>query len=188
MEEVVVTGHNPEWENEYEREKGKIADALNDILAGIEHIGSTSVPGLAAKPVIDMMAGVLELSDLTEKHVDALRSLGYTHVDHSHFPERKFFRRGEWRAGTHHLHVYRINGTHWRSNLLFRNYLRSHPAAMQEYHELKVTLISKHKQDRAAYTEAKAPFIQSIIQLAMSEAEEAPSNAICPPRIGGANG
>ncbi|WP_248929663.1 GrpB family protein [Paenibacillus hamazuiensis] len=168
-EQVIVSEYNPEWALEYEREKDKIAAALDDIRLSVEHIGSTSVPGLGAKPVIDMMVGVEHLDLIEQRHIDALNRIEYEYVPKPDFPERRFFRRGAWRAGTHHLHIYAYGGENWTSQLLFRDYLRSHEYALNEYYKLKKQLEIRFKHDRAGYTEAKASFIEHIISLAKKE-------------------
>ncbi|GIO29836.1 MULTISPECIES: GrpB family protein [Paenibacillus] len=171
MEQVNISEYNPHWAWEFEQEKLKIAEALEGIVLGIEHIGSTSVPGLGAKPIIDIMAGVSALDEITPVHRVRLERIGYHFVDHPHFPERRFFRRGEWRAGTHHLHVYRHEGEHWNMQLLFRNYLIRHPEALKDYFRLKQNLAQLYPHDRAKYTEAKGSFIRKIIELARAENE-----------------
>jgi GrpB-like predicted nucleotidyltransferase (UPF0157 family) len=105
MEEVIVSNYNPMWIVEFESEKELLVNELHDLIKDIEHIGSTAVPGLAAKPVIDIMIGINDLHDITEIHKEKLNKVGYEFVDHPHFPERRFFRKGQWRTGTHHLHI-----------------------------------------------------------------------------------
>jgi GrpB-like predicted nucleotidyltransferase (UPF0157 family) len=163
MEEVVLSPYNPQWVNEYRVEKHNLMAALSDIMLGIEHIGSTSVLNLPAKPVIDIMVGVGDLSKLKDDHKERLSRLGYEFVDHPQFPERRFFRRGARRAGTHHLHIYKFEGTNWSNHLMFRNYLRENPDAMQQYGNLKRQLSGEYKYDRAMYTKAKEPFIREIL-------------------------
>jgi GrpB-like predicted nucleotidyltransferase (UPF0157 family) len=169
MEEVVVSAYDPGWIMEYEQEKETLTKLLEDIIQGIEHIGSTAVPGLAAKPVIDIMVGVNDLHHVTEQHIQKLGDIGYEFVEHPHFPERRFFRRGPWRAGTHHLHIYQYESENWNFNLLFRNYLIHHPDTRNEYSKLKKELEEKYKKDRPGYTKAKAPFIEKVIKLAELE-------------------
>jgi GrpB-like predicted nucleotidyltransferase (UPF0157 family) len=136
----------------------------NKVLA-IEHIGSTSVAGLAAKPIIDIAIGVKDLGAVGE-FIEPLRRIGYEFVFHKEFPERRFFRKGQWGAGTHHVHVYRFKGEHWNNQILFRNYLRTHPDAIKEYQQLKIDLAEKFRFDRASYTGNKAAFIKSVLLLA----------------------
>ncbi|MDP5274198.1 GrpB family protein [Chengkuizengella axinellae] len=169
MEEVILSKYTSEWEKEYNHEKEKITRVLRPIQIGIEHIGSTSVPGLKAKPTIDIMVGIKDLKDLNQTYKDELKNIGYEYVHHPDFQERLFLRKGKWRAGTHHLHVYKHNGSHWLSNLLFKNYLIKHPKVLRKYQLLKEQLSDVHKNDRVQYTKAKEPFILNIIELAKKE-------------------
>ncbi|WP_028547739.1 GrpB family protein [Paenibacillus sp. UNC451MF] len=167
-QEVILSEYDPNWVIQFQQEKADIVSILQDIVIGIEHIGSTSIPGMAAKPIIDIMVGIADLEQLTAAYIDRLNDIGYEHVEHAGFPERKFFRKGERKAGTHHIHIYLYNGEHWKANVGFRNYLRNHPEAALQYAELKKQLKEQHAYNREAYTNAKAPFIQSIIAQAIS--------------------
>ncbi|SMF86989.1 GrpB domain, predicted nucleotidyltransferase, UPF0157 family [Paenibacillus uliginis N3/975] len=169
MEQVIVSEYNPEWKKQYEDERVKISEALQDILMTIEHIGSTSVPGLGAKPIIDMMVGVMDLDQVGQEQIDRLMKIGYEYVHKPDFPERKFFRKGKWRAGTHHLHIYEMSGAQWRNNMLFRNYLRNHADTLAQYYQLKKELEARHKHDRVQYTAGKETFIQEVINKATEE-------------------
>ncbi|WP_282941336.1 GrpB family protein [Paenibacillus sp. RC67] len=165
-QEVILSEYDPEWVDLFELEKKEIVPLLQDILIGIEHIGSTSIPGMTAKPVIDIMVGIAGLEQLSTVHIQRLELIGYEHVEHVHFPERKFFRKGKRGAGTHHLHIYLYEGEHWKANRGFRNYLRMYPETAVEYAELKSKLNEIYAYNREAYTKAKAPFIQRILQQA----------------------
>ncbi|WP_418041029.1 GrpB family protein [Paenibacillus xylanilyticus] len=165
-EEVVISEYDPRWVEEYHVERNNIMKVLAEICVDFEHIGSTSVPGLGAKPLIDMMAGVHELNDVKAVHIEALGELGYEYVPKSDFPEHLFFRKGLWRAGTQHLHVYKYRSLEWTDNLLFRDVLRRDSEVMQEYYALKKKLEQQFRHDRVGYTAAKASFIQSVIQKA----------------------
>ncbi|MGQ7885869.1 GrpB family protein [Paenibacillus sp. WC2504] len=164
-EEVIITEYTPEWAAEFEREKAKIQQSLQHKAVYIEHIGSTSVVGLPSKPIVDIAVGVHHLEE-ADLFIGPLNTLGYKYVPKMEFPTRRFFRKGEWRKGTHHLHVYEITSNEWESNLLFRNYLRSHQEKVGEYATLKKHLASIYSEDRVTYTKMKAPFIQSVIELA----------------------
>lgn len=169
MEEVVMLeAYNANWATEFDSEQRKLRKLLGDQAIAIEHIGSTSVPGLAAKPVIDLMAGVQEL-ELACAFIEPLASLGYEHVIHVEFPERRFFRKGPWRAGTHHLHVYLYGSTAWTNQILFRNYLRKHAGVREQYQQLKEELAVRFPQDRVAYTKGKHPFITDVLRQANEE-------------------
>jgi len=164
MEIVTVSNYNPLWKKEYETEREKLIKELNGILIGIEHIGSTSIPGLSAKPIIDIMVGVKSLEDVTDVYKEGLYTIGYEYVEHANFPHRRFFRKGEWRAGTHHLHIYEFEGVHWNNNLFFREYLINNREAKEEYSMLKKELEQQYKHDRVGYTKAKEPFIEGILK------------------------
>ncbi|MBG9735483.1 GrpB family protein [Paenibacillus alvei] len=169
MEQVIIDAYNPEWIKRYEEERDKIREAVSAICIAVEHIGSTSVPGLGAKPVIDMMLGVREIADVKHEHKERLQAIGYEYVHKPEFPERLFFRRGKWRAGTEHLHVYQYAGEMWQNNIRFRNYLRSHPATKEQYVQLKHALAAQFPHDRVHYTAGKAAFIREIMSKAHEE-------------------
>ena len=137
-QEVIIEKAKAEWAHEFEAEKQQLADVLGKKVLAIEQIGSTSVPGLAAKPVLDLMAGVSSLSEASVGS-NRFRQLGYEHVFHEAFPARRFFRKGKRRAGTHHLHVYIFQSEEWKNQLRFRNYLRKHSVERQAYETLKKT-------------------------------------------------
>ncbi|MGG4345815.1 GrpB family protein [Paenibacillus lautus] len=166
MEEVIVTPYNPDWKDEFEREKAKIESALKGLEIHIEHIGSTSVMGLGSKPTIDMMAGVQSLAQVDEHYIKHLDGIDYEYVFKPEFPERLFFRRGQWRAGTHHLHIYKYQGLQWNEQILFREYLMKHPDTRDQYYTLKKVLENQYKHDRVAYTNGKADFIREVIHKA----------------------
>lgn len=99
---------------------------------------------------------------------EALEEIGYEYVPKK-TPNWRFFRKGKWRAGTHHLHVYIYNSEEWRNNLLFRDFLINHEWAREEYRVLKEMLAVTYPFDRVSYTNAKAPFICNILELAKKD-------------------
>ncbi|WIY63453.1 GrpB family protein [Bacillus arachidis] len=163
--QITIEPYNINWHKEFVEEKKKFVALLKKETIAIEHIGSTSIKGLDAKPIIDMMIGVKNLN-LVDRWIEPLQTIGYEYVFHKHFPQRRFFRKGKWRAGTHHLHVYTYGGQEWKNNLLFRDFMRNHEWAHIEYSQLKQELAMKYPFDRVSYTNAKEPFIQKIIALA----------------------
>ncbi|MGG2018037.1 GrpB family protein [Bacillus sp. S10(2024)] len=165
---VVIEEYTPNWALQFKEEQQMIKNSIGDTAISIEHIGSTSVEGLSAKPILDIMVGVRDLNDI-DAFIELLKIIGYEHVFHQEFPNRRFFRKGLWRAGTHHLHIYRYGSEEWNHNLLFREYIRNHPNVRQQYEQLKKELANKHRFDRVAYTNAKAPFIVDVIQKAKKE-------------------
>lgn len=145
----------------------RLADVFRDVEVAIAHVGSTSVPGLCAKPIIDICVGVPELS-VAEDRVESMAGLGYQYVPEYEveIPDRRYFRRPHGRPRTHHVHACCLNGEIWNCHLSFRDWLRSHPSDRDAYASLKRDLYARHMHDRPAYTEAKGPFIQSILERA----------------------
>jgi len=130
--------YDPRWPQMYEEDRAAIARALGPMLRGIEHVGSTSVPGLAAKPVIDIMLGV-NVDDL-DRIIEPLTAIGYEYNPdwEISMPMRRYFRRiAPDDSHTHHLHAVPHGGDFWTRHLRFRDYLRAHPDKAREYGELK---------------------------------------------------
>lgn len=168
---VFIEEYTSDWVKHFQEEQKFIKQILGEKVIAIEHIGSTSVEGLGAKPILDIAIGVNDLDGVSE-FIEPLKQIGYEFVSHKEFPERRFFRKGEWRAGTHHLHFYKFEGVHWNNQIMFRNYLRNNPDVLKEYHQLKIDLAKNYRFDRVSYTENKAPFIQSVLQKAKKEEEQ----------------
>lgn len=162
---VRIVDYDPQWPSMYEEKSQRIIAAAGGWLVDIQHMGSTSVPALAAKPVIDMMAAVANLDD-AKQIIGPLASLGYDYVPEYEveLPERRYFRKGRRGAegDKYHLHVVEEGSEFWRRHLGFRDYLRSHPEAARAYAELKRNLAAVHGTDVDAYTDAKSEFILGI--------------------------
>jgi GrpB-like predicted nucleotidyltransferase (UPF0157 family) len=160
---VRVVSYNPAWPRLFEAESRRLATELMGcgIALQIEHSGSTSVPGLAAKPVLDMLAGRTADSDRTAI-IDAISNAGYSYRGEQGIPGRDFFRRGSPRQ--YHLHLTIVGSTFWSEHRAFRDYLRSHPDAARAYAELKQRLAERYPRDREAYTNGKTDFIRSVIR------------------------
>jgi GrpB-like predicted nucleotidyltransferase (UPF0157 family) len=167
---IRIEAYDPRWPSMFEEDKGKILEAVGEYVTGVEHIGSTSVPGLAAKPIIDVMVAIKSLSD-APACVAPLAAIGYEYVPEHEavMPERRFFRRGPRGAGTHHLHMVERSSEFREVHLLFRDYLRAHAEAAAEYEKLKRQLAAAHGSDRGAYTDAKTDFIESCVARAREE-------------------
>ncbi|TYS19840.1 GrpB family protein [Rossellomorea vietnamensis] len=162
---VILSEYNPQWEDQFEYEKKKILEAVGDKVVGIEHIGSTSIRGLKAKPIIDILAGVRDLN-VVSSLIAPLSEVDFEYVPKPELTDRSFFRKGLWGKGTCHLHICEMNSSEWVEKLLFRDYLRKFPGAAEEYALLKSELSSLYKNDRPAYTKQKEPFIKEIIEKA----------------------
>lgn len=133
----------------------------------IEHVGSTAVPGLATKPVIDIMPGVAQEAALS-RCIRPLQQMSYTYVPEfeAELPSRRYFhKRGSAEEPAFHVHVVAVGRAFWVDHLLFRDYLRAHPASAQQYERLKRELAST-VGDAEAYQDAKTAFIESILQRA----------------------
>ncbi len=170
---VVIADYDPRWPEMYAEESARIQNAIGEWLLGIEHVGSTSVPGLAAKPVVDMMPGLRSLDD-SPHIVGPLQKLGYQYFPEHEtvMPERRYFalpagaeHRGR---GRFHLHIVETTSAFWRRHLAFRNHLRAHPDVAGEYGALKRRLAAEYGSDREGYTEAKTEFITRIESLALA--------------------
>jgi GrpB-like predicted nucleotidyltransferase (UPF0157 family) len=165
---VEIVSYDPAWPLRFDEEQRVLSRALAPWLAGsIEHIGSTAVQGLAAKPVIDMMAGVQTL-DASRPAIDAAARLGYCYFPYR--PESEhWFCKPSAAFRTHHLHLVPFGNEQWRGAIAFRDYLRQHPAIAAEYETLKRRLANAFQFDREAYTQAKHPFIERVTSLAFAE-------------------
>ncbi len=159
-EAVELAPYDPAWPAQYETEQAHIRAALGDLAVGIHHIGSTAVPGLEAKPVIDILVTVRALKDAIAC-VAPLQTLGYTFVDYAQNTDRRFFRKGLPR--THHLHIVEEGGRSMAEHLAFRDALRADPDLRQRYAELKSELAMRYRNDRATYSAAKTAFIQNAL-------------------------
>lgn len=166
---VELQPHDTNWAVEFEREKQKLLDVLGDKIITIEHIGSTAVPGLPAKPIIDMVAAIHSFDEL-EDFIEPLQKLEYEYMPERMFANRKFFPKGPRSNRTHHLNlVLKDDPEQWRSPLLFRDYLREHATVRDEYAQLKTSLAAKYSDNREGYTKSKNDFIQRILQIASNE-------------------
>ena len=162
-EEVAIVPYNPLWPQMFEEEKQAIEAALGDRVTAIHHIGSTAIPGLAAKPVIDIMLVVPQLEDAIEC-ISPLSDLGYVFIDYPQNTDRRFFRKGVPR--THHVHIVAQGNAELIDHLAFRDALRADPQWRAEYAALKYDLAKRHRNDRAQYSDSKTDFVQRVLSTA----------------------
>lgn len=162
---VVIKDYNPDWEIQFEYEKDSILSVVSNKALKIEHIGSTSIKGLGAKPIIDIMVGISNIEE-TEAMIGPLSTIDYEYVPKPELTDRRFFRKGPWGQGKCHLHICEWNSMEWMNKIKFRDYLRNHPEAALEYYNLKLNLSKDFKFDRQTYTKKKEPFIKEIIERA----------------------
>jgi GrpB-like predicted nucleotidyltransferase (UPF0157 family) len=168
---VLLAPYDPQWPALFEAEAARIERALVGLPIRLEHIGSTAVPGLAAKPIIDILAGRPPRS-AAAAYVAVMRQLGYEHMGAYGIPGRNYFRRGTPR--THHVHLVSWTSRFWKDHLRFRDALREHPSLMREYETLKYDLAATlSPEERRVYTDAKGPFIRKVLRDAAQRAGDA---------------
>lgn len=156
---IEIVEYDPRWPALYEEERARVADALGTLVETIEHIGSTSVPGLCAKPIIDLLVAVKHMAPAA-LYAAPLASLGYAHFPILGNAERYTFGKGD--PHTHHLHIVQLGGEEHLRPLAFRDYLRTHPADARRYDALKRELAQRFHHDRPAYLQGKSDFVRSI--------------------------
>lgn len=154
-EPVSVVDYDPAWPKQYDSESERVRAALGDLVAAVEHIGSTAVAGLAAKPVIDILVGLRTL-DLTRAHIAAMEALGYEYLGEYGIPGRLFFHKG--RPRSHHVHAVLLGSDLWERHLAFRDFLRAHPDEAQRYGDFKRGLATEVAGDRERYVDGKSVF------------------------------
>jgi GrpB-like predicted nucleotidyltransferase (UPF0157 family) len=158
----VVSPYSDQWPGLFQRERDRLLRVLGPWPpSDVEHVGSTAIPGMAAKPVIDMIAGVIDLG-AAHGAADPLRAFDYHYRPHR--PEALLFDKphiGSWRGHTHHLHLTEVNSDLWRERLAFRDALRADPSLVEEYNAWK----RQHTQnsDEGPYSESKTPFVLRVL-------------------------
>lgn len=156
---IEVVPYNSDWPNIFTQEAEKIKEALGDNCIEVHHIGSTSVPGLAAKPLIDILPVVKDIR-LIEQAIPAMQELGYTAKGEHGIPFRYYFTKG---PRTHNLHVFEEGNTEIDRHLKFRDYIKAHPEDSQLYAELKISLAEKFPNDMYAYCAGKDDLLIKLI-------------------------
>lgn len=154
---VELVDHDPTWAELFEQERNRLAGIFDGQAVGIEHIGSTSVPDLRAKPIVDVLVGLREL-ELSDEQISAMEALGYDYLGEHGLPGRLFFRKSQ---RTHHVHVVAHAGEHWERQLTFRDALRTDADERRRYDEFKRRLAAEG-HPREVYTELKTPFIKEV--------------------------
>ena len=182
MDEVKIADYDPAWPAKFAEEAARLRVALgDDLVVTVEHFGSTAVPGLTAKPIIDLLVAVRSLPDMRQRGIPALEALGYAYWSEDPAPDRMFFVKGLPPNGprTHHVHIVepgvsqdlRLGEFSFADRLLFRDVLRADSEEAQRYEALKRKLAAQFPNDREAYTNGKTDYIYGVMQKARTRAE-----------------
>jgi len=173
MDEVEIVDYDPSWPAMFAEEAARLRAVLDrSLIVGLEHFGSTAIPGLAAKPIIDILIAVRSLAEARVVFILPLQQLGYIFWAENPKTDRLFFVKGMPPYGkrrTHHVHVTEPAGEMWEPRLQFRDYLRRHREEASRYEQLKRHLAVQHRIDREAYTSAKEDFVDEIRLKLMQE-------------------
>lgn len=162
--QIYLVPYLKQWPIDFEKEKVILLQTIGDWVQDIQHVGSTAIPGLAAKPVIDIMIGVINLEEADQYCVSRIQNLGYEYIQkyEAELPNRRYFQKiSKTGVRTHQIHLVEIHSDWWERHLLFRDYLRLHPEVAKEYEQLKRSLAKKYS-DTNEYANAKTSFIRKI--------------------------
>ena len=166
QEEVSLVPYVEAWPSQFAAERDRLVPLFPKMLA-VEHFGSTAIPGMPAKPIIDILAGVESMA-VADALFEPVLASGYTtsREFNATLQDRRWFMRVADGRRTHHLHVVVLGGTQWEERLRFRDILRSNEGLAQQYASLKRELAARHQKDREAYTHAKSEFVASVVAVA----------------------
>jgi GrpB-like predicted nucleotidyltransferase (UPF0157 family) len=162
---VRLVEYDARWSALFNAEQQRILDQCGKAELQLEHIGGTSIPGMCAKPILDIAAGRSRHTSIGDS-IGALEQAGYEHRGERGVPGRDLFRRGEPRA--YHLHLVELDGPLWRAYLAFRDYLRTHADAARDFADVKRTLAARFSHDREAYVNAKSWHVEEVLRRANS--------------------
>jgi GrpB-like predicted nucleotidyltransferase (UPF0157 family) len=165
---VMLVPYTSEWERLFELEKALLEAAIGPYVHDIQHVGSTAIPGMVAKPIIDIGIAVASF-EAAKVCISPIEQLGYEYKGEFGIPRRHYFVKGSPR--THHIHMNEISGPDWENQVLFRDYLIDHPGVAREYSALKTELAGQYPADRERYLAGKAPFIEQVLDMARSEVQ-----------------
>ena len=162
MGKVEVVPHDPQWRDAFEAEAKHVAAALGENVVAIHHIGSTAIPNIYAKPVVDLLVEVRDIAEVDGRS-SLMESLGYEVMGEYGIPGRRYFRKDN-REGirTHHVHAFEAGSAEVSRHLAFRDYMIAHPGDAQRYSELKRKLAAEHPQSPDGYMDGKDGFIKEM--------------------------
>ena len=168
---VKIVEYNPIWPSLFQREKKRLMDTCGQHIIAIEHIGSTAVPGLGSKDIIDLMVAVTSIEIADELLIKKIIGMGYKYSKHleEFFPERRYFSTVPGEMEYHcHIHMVELDTVFWRKHSIFRDYLREFPDVRDAYNDLKINLSKIHNTEdtRVQYTDNKTNFIEDVVKKA----------------------
>lgn len=175
---IIIEDYDRHWPEQFEMLRARIAPVLGSLAAAIEHIGSTAVPGLAAKPIIDLDVLLYAAADLPEA-ITRLAILGYQHRGDLGVPGREAFRTPP-NDRPHHLYVCVPECLEYGRHIAFRNHVRAHPEDAHAYESLKRALAVEYRNDREAYNQAKTEFVEAVLRRAATMEHSPPAGRIIP--------
>ena len=167
---IRIVDYGPDWPALADAEVRAVRQALGNVALRVEHVGSTAVPGLAAKPILDLQLSV-EAIDLRGRYAGPLERLGYLFVPAPESPRYHLFAKPPERPRTHHLHVCAAGSEHEIRHIAVRDFLRAHPDETARYAELKREVAARHPQDRLAYIEGKEAYVTALERRALAWAK-----------------
>jgi len=170
MRTVEIVPYQKKWKSMFKEEREKLKDVFKDEAIDIHHIGSTAIEHLDAKPIIDLLIVVRDITKV-DAYNNEMASLGYGAYGENGIRNRRFFAKGGDKR-THHVHIFENGDSEIRRHLAFRDYLRTHPEKAKEYGQLKRSLSNLYCLNPAEYTKGKSAFIQSIDEKARSFYQE----------------
>lgn len=162
-EPIEIVAYDPAWEAAFGQERAALQSALPGTFTALEHIGSTAITGMTAKPIVDMLAALKDYP-ATAPTLMILKALGYEDLGEAGVAGRQYLRKRSGQA--FNLHLVEAGGSHWRNNLLLRDYLRAHPAEAASYAQHKQQVFAAGHQTLLAYSESKAAFLSDLLQRA----------------------
>jgi GrpB-like predicted nucleotidyltransferase (UPF0157 family) len=158
---IRLVEHDPSWAREAQAEIARLREALGAVAVRLEHVGSTAVPGLASKPILDLQLSVATIEPRTT-YVEPLEQLGYLFVRDPDSPDYHLFAKPPQRPRSHHLHVCETGSEHELRHLALRDFLRAHEVEAERYEALKRELVDRHPEDRLAYIAGKQRYVAEL--------------------------
>ncbi|WP_413381918.1 GrpB family protein [Alkalihalobacillus sp. 1P02AB] len=164
--EVKLVAHSTDWSTIFNEEKKLLHSLIGEHIQDIQHIGSTAINGIAAKPLIDIVVGVQTMADVEQFDTEKLKAIGYYHLHRVKLDKKEVFAKFsnlETLTKTHILHIVEYQDEWWNQHIFFRDFLNRHPEVAKEYETLKKTLAFKYPNNERAYTDEKKAFVDDVL-------------------------